>query len=259
MKRLLKFGVKALVYSISGLLLIQANKLIVGGVLGVAALAVFSRPLALIRVIETFAAPPTSHAHCQFLQSSGPRTAPQLLLQAHGRNGIDAADGLTSRSSAIGSCCSGWAPLWGRPADDDPRPQLLQDIRAVARDDDLVGMNRHGWPAVATLTAAGLSALLGVLNAFVFGGGMTGAALAVALPLVGSAAFVATYACREFGVGGWTFVQALRAPFACGVPFALILVASRVLWPGRPALAVLGGLALAGPMILMHRFHHTGS
>lgn len=255
-KRLLKFGVKALVYSISGLLLIQANKLIVGSVLGVAALAVFSRPLALIRVIETFAAKfayvltPTASS----LQSSGQHERLLKLLLQGARLGTALTLPMVLTLAILGDLIM---LLWMGPRyAAGPLTMILAlgyfgTVALWPVTMILVGMNRHGWPAVATLTAAGLSALLGVLNAFVFGGGMTGAALAVALPLVGSAACVATYACREFGVGGWTVLQALRAPFACGVPFALILVASRVLWPGRPALAVFGGLALAGPMILL--------
>jgi O-antigen/teichoic acid export membrane protein len=54
MKRLFRFGIKTTIGVLSGLLLLQANKLLVGGSLGLAALAVFSRPLALTRIVENF-------------------------------------------------------------------------------------------------------------------------------------------------------------------------------------------------------------
>ncbi len=255
-KRLLKFGVKAFVYSLSGLLVIQANKLIVGGVLGVATLAVFSRPLALIRVIETFAhkfayvLTPTASS----LQSSGQHERLLKFLLQGARLGTALTLPMVLTLAILGDLIM---LIWMGPR---YAAGPLTIILALGHFGTvamwpvtmiLVGMNRHGWPAVATVTAAALSVLLGLLNAFVLGWGMTGAALAVALPLLGSAAFVAIYACREFGVDGWTFVKALRAPIACGIPFALILLASRALWPGRPILAVLGGLALAGPMIVL--------
>jgi O-antigen/teichoic acid export membrane protein len=255
-KRLLKFGIKAFVYSLSGLLLIQANKLIVGGVLGAAALAVFSRPLALIRVIETFThkfayvLTPTASS----LQSSGQHERLLKLLLQCARLGTALTLPMVLTLAILGDLIM---LIWMGPryaAGPLTIILALGHLGTVAMwpvTMILVGMNRHGRPAVATVTAAALSTLLGLLNAFVFGWGITGAALAVALPLLGSAAFVATYACREFGVSGWTFAKALSAPIACAVPFALILLASRALWPGQPLLAVFGGLALAGPMIVM--------
>jgi O-antigen/teichoic acid export membrane protein len=254
-RRLLKFGVKALVYTLSALLLIQANKLIVGGVLGAAALAVFSRPLALIRVIEAFAA---KFAHvltptASSLQSSGQHQRLLKLLLQCARLGTALTLPMVLTLAILGDLIM---LLWMGPRyAAGPLTMILAlgHLGTVALwpvTMILVGMNRHGWPAAATLIAAGVSTLLGLLNAFVFHGGITGAALAVALPLVGSAAFVAIYTCREFKIGGWTFILALLPPLACGVPFALVLVASRVLWAGRPALAVFGGLALAGAMLL---------
>ena len=53
-RSLLGFGLKSQVSALSGLLLLQANKLFVGAYLGPAMLAVFSRPLTLLRVVDTF-------------------------------------------------------------------------------------------------------------------------------------------------------------------------------------------------------------
>ena len=239
------------------LLLIQANKLIVGASLGAAALAVFSRPFGLIRVIENFAArfayvvTPTASS----LQSSRQDERLLTLLLQSARLGTALSLPMVLTLAILGDRIM---LLWMGPRYEAGPLTLILALGYFGTlalwpvTMILVGMNRHGWTAIASLTAAGLSVLLAVLNAYVFDGGLTGAALAVTLPMVGSAAFVATYSCREFGVDGWTFVkQAFRAPFACAVPFALILIASRVLLPARPALAVFGGLALAGPMILM--------
>ena len=256
-KRLLRYGVKATVYSMSGLLLIQANKVTVGGAFGLAALAVFSRPLALIRMVETFAAKfayvltPTASS----LQSSGRREQLSLLLLQTTRLGTALALPMVLLLAILGDPIM---LLWMGPRyQPGPSMQILSlgYLGAVALapvSAILFGMNLHGWPAVAALVAAAVSALLGVLNASVLGWGLTGAALAVALPLTASHAFVCAYTCRKFELPVGRFLKyAFGPPLACAVPFALILLASRALFADRPILALLVGVVLGGPTILL--------
>lgn len=256
-KRLLRFGLKALVYSISGLLLIQANKLTVGGTFGLAALAVFSRPFALIRVIETFAAKfayvltPTASS----LQSRGQHDQLSRLLLQSTRLGTALALPMVLVLAILGDPIM---LLWMGPRY-EPGPVVvilalgyLASLALAPMITILFGMNLHGWPALATLVAAGISALLGVLNASVLGWGLTGAALAVAVPLTGSAVFLAAYACRKLELSAGEFLkEALAGPLLCGIPFALILAASRAAFPASPAIAIFGGLALAWPVVLL--------
>jgi O-antigen/teichoic acid export membrane protein len=250
-RRLLKYGLKATVYSISSLLLIQANKLTVGGAFGLAALAVFSRPLALIRMIETFAAKfayvlvPTSSS----LQSSGQHEKLSLLLLHTARVGTGLALPMILFLAILGD----QVMLIWMGSRYQPGPSMLilslGFLGAVALAPVsalLFGMNLHGWPALAALIAAAASALLGMLNASLLGWGLTGPALAVALPLTASQVFLSIYACRKFDLPLSRFVgYAFGAPLACIVPFALALLASRVLFQERPLLAILAG-ALAG-------------
>lgn len=255
-KRLLRYGIKATVYSVSGLLLIQANKLIVGGAFGLAALAVFSRPLALIRMIETFGAKfayvlsPTASS----LQSRGQHERLSELLLQSGRLGAALALPMILALAVLGDpIMQTW--MGARYA---PGPSIvilsvgyLGAVALAPVSMILFGMNLHGWPALAALLCAATSALLGVLNASVFEGGITGAALAVALPITLSQAFLAAYACRALGLSVARFLRhAFLAPSVCVMPFALVLLASRLLLlHDRPLLAIVTGIAVGGPTV----------
>jgi O-antigen/teichoic acid export membrane protein len=255
-RQLLKYGIKATVYSISSLLVIQANKLTVGGAFGLATLAVFSRPIALIGMIQSFAGKfanvltPTASS----LQSREQHAELSSLALETARLGASLALPMLLLLAVLGDPIM---LLWmGSRYEPGPSMLILSlgflGVVALAPVNAILfGMNLHGQLALATLVAAGTSALLGVLNGSVLRWGLTGAALAIALPLTASQAYLAAYACRKFGLALPRFVRyAFGTPLACVTPYVLALLASRLVFRERPLLAVLAGIGLGGPTIL---------
>ena len=112
----------------------------------------------------------------------------------------------------------------------------------------LSGLNLHGHVALFGLGASIVGIGLGVLNAYVLQWGLAGAALAVAIPLAfGSGIFIPVYACRKLQVPLKDYLrESFLAPVLCAVPFAVVLVVSRVLFADRPFLAVALGCAVGG-------------
>jgi O-antigen/teichoic acid export membrane protein len=255
MLELLRFGMKSFLLVIAELLFVQANKLAVGGALGLGALAVFSRPLALVNIMDSFAwklayvlAPAASS-----LQSSGRTVELQGIFLQSIRLGAALALPLCLGLAVLGD------PLlvvWMGPRYSSGLvvvvlalgmavPMALRPVTSI-----LLGLDRHGRLAVATLVAASAAALLGVVNARVLGWGLVGAAMAITLPRTVSAAYVAVHAWRGIGVSLRDVLRTLVGPVACGVPFTLVLVACRLALPGRPATAVMVG-AIGGCAVLL--------
>lgn len=117
----------------------------------------------------------------------------------------------------------------------------------------LIGMHRHGIPAVAEALAAAASIGLGILFIGMFGWGLLGAALAIALPVtIGGGVAVLVSACRVFKVPIADYTRRLvPGPVAAVVPFALALAAARWFCEGTPLVGLAiglggGGLLLAG-------------
>ena len=257
MREVLRFGAKSLLWMIADLLLVQANKLAVGGSLGLGALAVFSRPLALIRMADAFASklayvltPAVSS-----LQGSGRSDDLRQFFLQSVRFGAALALPLCLGLAVLGDFIllfwmgprysSGWVILI--LALGMMTPMAVRPVETI-----LLGLNRHGRAALATLVAASAAALFGVVNASSLGWGLAGAALAISIPVSAYAVYVAAYACQCTGVRAREFVRALAGPAACGVPFALVLVACRLVLPGQPLAAVIlgsiGGCAALLPL-----------
>ena len=254
---LLSFGLKSQLGSLSGLMIIQANKLFVGAYLGPAALAVFSRPLTLLKVVDTFASRLGSIVSpaASSLQARGQAAEIRTLVQDSTRAGMALVLPMVLTLAILGDPIM---VLWmgGRY-----RPGLivvtlsagmllalaLRPVQSI-----LLGLNLHGRISMASFVGAVLSLGLGWLNAEVLGWGLAGAAVAVALPtFLVAGVYVIGYASRsvELPIGQY-LRHSFLPPLACGVPLLLVLLAARVLFSGTPALAVgvgvtVGGLVLA--------------
>jgi O-antigen/teichoic acid export membrane protein len=115
----------------------------------------------------------------------------------------------------------------------------------------LTGLDLHGRLALVSLGAAVVGVTASLLAVGTFGGGLIAAALALAVPhSLGNGLLVGLYACRRLDVPVREYVwRAWMAPLLYVLPFALSLVAVRVLFTGRPGVAVLAGL-LAGVLTL---------
>jgi O-antigen/teichoic acid export membrane protein len=256
MVRVLRFGLKTLLDLVAALLLVQASKLIVGTYFGLATLAVFSRPLALIRMIDSFSNKlanvfsPTASA----LEGGGRHDELATLTLEGTRLGVALVLPMTLVLVVLGDPIM---TLWMGPRY-APGPWMallalgfLAQLAVHPMAMILIGLNRHGRVALASLCAAGAGVVLGLLNAVSFGWGLTGAAAAIAIPLLGEGTYVLWYSLRTFRISLRQFLtESLLAPVACAVPFVIVLVCWRVLVAERQALMVSSAVITGGLLLL---------
>lgn len=252
-RAMLVFGSKTSAEAIARLVLLQGAALVVAGRLGVAALAVYARPSAILHHVETFAnkfafvLTPTASS----LQASGKQVELRELFIWSTRLGACLSVPVVLALSILGGPI---LRLWMGPSYEQGAviailavgslmPLTQRPVIAV-----LNGLNAHGPVAAASLVAAacgvGLTALTVTWH-------LPGVALAVAIALtLGNGLFVPVHACRLLGVplGEYCRTVYLR-PILHAAPFALCLVLVRFLLAERPLLAVVAG-AIAGGLVL---------
>jgi len=250
-RKMLTFGAKSSLGAIASLLLFQGNNLLVARLLGPAALAVFARPLALLRVVETFAnkfgfvLTPTASS----LQHQGRHAEVRELFLDGARMG----GGLVV-PPILGLIILGEQVLlvWMGPRYSQGLVVSILAMGALVRLAQqsiisvLVGLNMHGRPALAGLGVAILGLGIGVANALYLGWGLVGFALALSVPQYLGAAYTALFACRRLEIPLRIYLrETLGVPLLAALPFALVLLLARVyLAPGSPALALAVGTAV---------------
>jgi O-antigen/teichoic acid export membrane protein len=256
-RSLLSFGLKSQLGSLSSLMILQSNKLFVGTSLGPSMLAVFSRPLTLLKVVDTFASRLGSilSPAASSLQARGQKDEVKKLVEDSTRAGLALVFPMVLTLAVLGD------PIMVLWMGSRYLPGLTVIVLAAGMflslalrpvQSVLMGLNLHGRTSLAQFVGAVLSFGLGWLNAHVLGWGLTGAALAIAVPtFLVSGVYVIAYAGRsvELPIGQY-LRHSFVPPLACGLPLVLVLMAARVLFSGTPALAVgigvfVGGLVLA--------------
>jgi hypothetical protein len=105
-------------------------------------------------------------------------------------------------------------------------------------------MNLHGRVGLATSMLAVAGGILGYVLVGVLHVGLLGSALAIAVPLtIGNGVFLAVYASRKLELPVSAYAVALRTPVMCSAPFALVLIATRLMWSGAPLETLMVGVA----------------
>jgi O-antigen/teichoic acid export membrane protein len=252
-RSLLTFGLKSQLGSLSSLMVLQSNKLFVGASLGPSMLAVFSRPLTLLKVVDTFASRLGSilSPAASSLQARGQKDEIRKLVEDSTRAGLALVFPMVLTLAVLGD------PIMVLWMGSRYLPGLTVIVLAAGMflslalrpvQSVLLGLNLHGRMALAQFVGAILSFGLGWLNAHVLGWGLTGAALAIALPtFLVSGVYVIGYAGRSVDLPIGRYLRhSFVAPLACGLPLVLVLVAARVVFSGTPALAVGVGVAVGG-------------
>jgi O-antigen/teichoic acid export membrane protein len=252
-RSMLGFGAKSWVAGLARMLLVQTNNIVVASVLGPAMLALYARPNALLRVGENVVSklavvlvPAASslqgtgqHAEIRKLLLSGTRAAAALT--------VPMTLGLVILGSPV-------LQVWMGPRYDQG---LVLAILALSSAPALTlrpavsiltGLNLHGFIAFASLAAALVGVALSILNVAVLGLGLPGAALAFAVPtLIVRGIVVPAYVSRRLGITIRALVrEGYALPIACGIPFAIVLLACRALLVNRPLAALLTGSVLGG-------------
>jgi O-antigen/teichoic acid export membrane protein len=250
---LLTFGGKTVVGTLAGILLYQTNSLQIASVLGAGSLALYARPMSLMRHIQTFVGkfafvltPTASSLHaagrehdlralltetcrvCAYLS-----IPPLVFLSIMGDPilrlwmGPTYALGPLVAALALGHLPSvAHLPIWNI----------------------LAGMNQHGRIAIAGLVAGVVSVIACAVTLGPLQGGLIGAALALTIPIILVNFFYsAPYACRVVGLSYWRYLSEVWSmPIACGMPFVLSLVVVRLLFDGNPLLCLLVGMGFGG-------------
>jgi O-antigen/teichoic acid export membrane protein len=251
--RMLGFGLKSSMAGLARLLLFQTNSVIVASHFGPAVLALYARPMALMRMVETFANKfafvlvPTASSlqaarrddELRALVLSSARlgtalVAPMVLVLALlGDPILRTWMGARYEQGAVLAVLVGGMFL----------PVAQRPVATI-----LIGMNRHGRLALANLVAAICGVGLTLLNVSVLGWGLPGAALAIALPLtLGTGVFIPLYACRELAIPVREYLRSsLQVPLASALPCALVLLASRAFLGHRPLAAISIGVVAGG-------------
>jgi O-antigen/teichoic acid export membrane protein len=256
-RRLLSFGGKSFVPKVAELLMDQTTNVLVLAYLGPAALAVFSRPRALIRHVTaivsrfSFVLEPTAGS----LHATGDRAALRALMLRTTSMGAYIALPMTLGLAIMGD------PLihvWMGPDYAVGAVLLILVLGNFVATSQmpamsvLLGMNAHGRPGVAHLAASAVAAGLAFVALGLLHGGLAGAALAVTVPLaVTSGVYIPSRACRlldapmlEYWRRVWTGPLLATAPYGAALALGRWWAAPTTL-PGLVATMAPAGLILA--------------
>ena len=253
---MLAFGGKTVLGVLSTLLLYQTTNVLITAYLGVAALALYSRPMALIRQCGTFVekfahvlAPTASSMHTGkqqseiqgfFLQStqySAYLTLPPVLFLSilgssvlHLWMGPHYSQGGLMAILACGHLMTiVQSPVW-----------------TILR-----GMNKHGPLAVARIIGAASAVGLTIVALGPLHQGLIGAALAITVALtILDGIVMPLYACRQLNLSLPQYlVNTWCRPLFYATPFACSLVAIRMLLGEQPSLALFYGITIGGGVL----------
>lgn len=246
------FGSKLLFATAARVMLYQTNTLIVGRLLGVEAIAVFARSRSLVLLLDSLAVKITS--------VFSPRAS--QLDAARDRRGVRDTLHLATEYSLFvvlpgvltlvilgGPLLMVW--MGAGFAESGLLAVLALGHLAMLSQRGtyavLIGLNHHGRPAFYDFCAALLAIALAMLLMGPLQLGLTGAALAIAIPITLSSWLVLPwYACRVLNVSIWQyFVYSSLRPVLLNIPVAIVMMAFR-LTDLAPLPMVAGGLGIAG-------------
>ena len=255
-KKMLLFGIRSFIASLPPLILMQTANILVVSFLGPAALAVFARPVALVRHIETFinkfafVLTPTAGS----LQESGRGTELRRFLLDSTRYGVALTLPMILLLSIYGDFI---LRIWMGPQYANglvPAILAIGYFLPISQSTImriLIGINLHGRIGLMSLaiTIAGFAICTIIISAF--GWDLPRVALLVSIPLsIGNGVFVPICACRKLNIPITEYIShVFLGPCACGLVFALCLIISRVLFSNN-MLYTIGCGGISGVLVL---------
>ena len=255
-KKAIVFGGKTMLLGLPPYLMTQTISIVIAATLGPAALAVFSRPMGLVRHIEVFvnkfafiltpmagSLQGTSRTEeLRELATEGARWGvaftlpPVLLLAILGDSLITVWMGAAYvHPTLLPILAIGMFPGIGQ--------------NSVLR--VLMGMNLHGRVGLVCLIIAVVILGIGITALNVLGWSLTGAAVLMMLSLaIPYGVVMPVYACRQLGIPVGTYIsRVFSVPVLCGAIFALPLAASRYLFSENALITLIAG-SLSGGILL---------
>jgi O-antigen/teichoic acid export membrane protein len=254
-KELYIYSGKALLPTISEMLLNQTTSLLIIGTLGPAALAIFTRPRSLLRQMDTLErkmamilTPTTSSLHV-----CGDLGEIKSLLVKSVRYSIYLVLPLVLVLVIFGGEVM---RLWMGPGYADPLVPAIMAIGFLGVCVQtpiffmLEGLNAHGRAGLGQFVGSAISVAMVFLALRHFHAGLVGAAVAVTLPLlIINLIYLPALLCRrlEQTLGSF-YAQIALHPLFHALPFAVCLIVGRLLFESHAVLAL--GICAAGALVL---------
>jgi O-antigen/teichoic acid export membrane protein len=250
---MLRFGGKSLLGSVGELLLYKTTNLIILGFLGPAAIALYARPASLVSQVTSlinkfaFVLTPTASALHSKEDLSALR---EMWIKAGTYSLYISLPMVLVLAVAGGAVLELWMGLGYRNSTLIAVLALghLAYMHQRTSYQVLVGLGRHGFPALVMVAvavcAAGLSLLfLGPLHL-----GLVSVALAVTMPLTVANLFVVpAYACRIMQMSYLQYVRrTMTKPILATAPLGVCLLGARHVLPGNGLAGLSLGLACGG-------------
>lgn len=255
-KKMLVFGGKSFLLGAPPLIVLQTMNVAIVGALGPAALAVFSRPIGLVRHAETFLNK-FSHIFTPMagsLQGKNDVVALRELLLNGAHHGVAFSLPLVLMFVVLGEAL---LTVWMGPeyANGDLIALMAAGMFLPMAQGPavrvLMGLNVHGKIGLVGLSVslAVLAIGFGVIE--MIGWSLINAAIITVIPLMlVNGIILPAYACRHLKVPLWEYVRrAFLVPLLCGIPFLLTLFASRIVFSERPFMMLISG-SLSGALVL---------
>jgi O-antigen/teichoic acid export membrane protein len=263
-RHMVSFGGKAALERLSRLILNSTTSFLVATFLGPAALAIYSRPGAIMRHVETLVnkfalvLSPT----VGFLQEAGHEAELREFVLRSAYYGTCLTLPMTLMLTVLGGPI---LTLWMGP---QYNVEIVVAILAIGSSLSilqrptvtvLIGANLHGKAAFVSLFTAVLGVGVSVLALGPLHLGLTGAALGVAFAFTANAIFLVSYTCQKFKITLREYSRrVLLDPVLCVIPFVVCLVFCRVQFGERPLVAVCFGFGAAiltlGPLYWKYVF-----
>jgi O-antigen/teichoic acid export membrane protein len=253
-RKLVAFGGKLSVISLAQIAMIQTNNLLVMKSFGVSVLALYARPGALVRHVNTLAQKlsltlvPTAGS----LQSAGKVDDLRSLLEQTTRYAAFMVMPMLFGLALLGGPI---LQVWMGSAYREDRVLIILAMSSMLPLTQqpaatiLIGLNRHGPLALVAVAsaAAGIFASVALIPRF----GLLGAASSIALASTAAGVAIPVLACRALRMPLGTFIQKVYArPLLAMVPFILTLMMVRTVWRGQPVPALVYGFTL-GSLVLV--------
>jgi len=256
------FSAKTMIDTLSKVLQYQVASLVVSAFIGPAALALYSRPRALILITTRFVmgfarvlVPAAAALHDQHdraglgkLLMQSTRYAmflalpPALLLLILGRAILTLWMGDSyADDHVLLILVLGYLPLFAQ--------QATYHI--------LLGLASHGLPGASSLIASTVGAGMSLLFVGMLGWGIEGAALATAIPVFVVNLCVLPYAgCKAAGLPLLSYLhESVLIPLFSVIPFGVALIAVRVWLYDDPKAQLLVGVGAGAPMLAVVYWH----
>lgn len=255
-KKMLVFGGKSFLLGVPGLIVLQTINVAIVGALGPAALAVFSRPIGLVRHAETFLNK-FSHIFTPMagsLQGKNDVAGLRELLLNGAHYGVAFSLPLVLLLAVLGEAL---LTVWMGPAYAKGELIALMAVGMflpmaqgpVVR--VLMGLNVHGRIGLVGLVVSTAALIIGFGVIETIGWSLINATIIAVIPLLlVYGILLPAYACHHLKVPLWEYVRrAFLVPVLCGVPFILTLYANRFVFADSPLVLLLSG-TLSGALVL---------